>query len=392
MKTLMALGAGANQVTLLKQARKLDDVRVIAVDKDPKAEGIQYADIYQKYSIKEYDRLLKIAAMYNIDGVIAPCADAGLETAGRIVSALGLKGPNHLAIKLSTNKKLFHDVMRDEGINVPEIWEDIHEPLLPMIVKPVDGVGSQGVYKIESFYDKPHPYEMVEKAKEYSASGKVVIQQYIKGTVFNVDMLLQNGEVVYFTIHDELFDKDKQNFGVDTFLFPSTYSLQGYSWKILRICTKVCNVLGIKDGNVAVEGIMQKDKVFILEVNPRMSGGRHMEVHSLTTDYNWFKDGINVLLGNSVPTHGGNVQCRANAHAWVMVGSDKGGRIKHIQGGDEADHVWFSKEIGDVVKPFNSIESSTDQTILIFYVEGERREDVLSKAKEIKQTILIEVE
>ncbi len=383
---LLILGAGKDQEIAVKKATAISNLAVVAMDKDKDAPGFDHTDLCMNYSIKDIDTIKLTYSWFKHDAVIAPFSDAGLLSAGYLNTMFGLRGPSLLSMMTATNKRSFADLLKYSNASHPEIIDDLSETSFPVIIKPVDGVGSRGVYKIESFLQEPHPYDLVSKARSQSQTGDVIIQKYIEGTVFNLDMLLQNGELVYYLLHDELFDEGKNNFGVDTFVFPSIYSITYLEMRILRECLEVVKLLGITDGNVAVEGIVSGKKVYILEVNPRMSGGKHMEAHSLATGRDWITDGIMVLLGDTVRAD----RLKPKPHAWAMVGSEKAGIIKHIYGPNKG-YTWHVKDIGDFVGEFNSIETSTDQTVVIVYVEGNDRDDVIRKIAEVKSSIEIEV-
>ena len=400
MKKLIILGAGVHQTPIIEVAQKMPHVRTIVVDKDPNAPGLKFADDVIIHSIKDHKFLWEEACNILPDGVMAPCADAGLLSAGIIAGGLGLKGPNSWHMIICNDKENFYDFCKLLEINTPELYDDLNEYNFPCIIKPVDGVGSQGVFLIKSFYQKPHPNELLGTAATYSPSKKAMIQQYIKGTVFNVDLLLQDGKILYYILHDEIFEKGKNNFGVDYFVYPSEYASKGFEFPILLECDKLMKALGITDGNIAVEGVVssvkgineggwyEDDVVYIIEVNPRMSGSFHMESHSLASGRNWIEDGINVALG--IPVEGG---CHPVPHGWVLIGAEEDGFISSIACRSTviATHRWDIKKIGNYVRRYNGMDSSTDQTVLAYYVESYSKQDVVHRLKKLKQCTTIEV-
>lgn len=389
MKKLMVLGASINQLGAIKAAKDMDNVRTIVVDRDPDAVGFEFADAIEVCSIRDTDKVLDLAESWGIDGVIAPCADAGLFTMGVINSELGLRGPNALSIAVSMNKRMFNDICNTFKIKTPIIYDSLEEYFFPVIIKPVDGVGSKGVYLITSFYQKPHPEELLANAKTYSSTNEAIIQQYLKGTVFNLDLLMQHGEMIYYILNDEVFEDGKNNFGVDYFVHPSTYL--EYEYPIIKESLRAVNAVGIVDGNVAVEGVVVGGKVFIFEVNPRMSGGFHMETHTLASDRDWWVDGINVVLGEGVERGG---CCLPIPHGWCMLGSDVAGWYHTTLNVpcSPIERAWYLKKVGVYIDSFkNSMETSTDNTVVVCYTSGDNREDVIHKLKHIKDMVKIEV-
>jgi len=392
---LMILGAGSDQIDIIKKAKEMG-LETVVIDKNPDAIGFQYADHKEVFSIKDKYNVLTVATDMNVDGVIAPCSDAGLLSAGIVNSSMNLKGPNAGSVVCAMYKKVAKSLFYRNGINVPRDFDELSEYYFPSIVKPVDGVGSRGVYKLESFWQKPHPSELVKRAKSYSQVNEVIIEEYLPGTVFNVDLLLQNGKVIYGTLHDELFDEGKNNFGVDIFVHPSEYVNKGMQIPIVKKCIKAVKALQITDGNVAVEGVVHNDKIYIFEVNPRMSGSFHMQAHTLSSyKRDWIEDGIKVALGipvDPLPLIMGHRILPQTAHAWAMIGSEKAGTIKHITGPEEGVLTWHLKYVGDTVEEFNGIETSTDQSVVVIYTNGDSREDAVDKINYYRKQVKIEVE
>ncbi len=92
MERLLVLGAGAGQLGLLAAARARG-LFVIAVDRDPRAPGFQFADRRAIVSVDDEPVVERLAEAERVDGVIAPGADWPVGAAARIASKLGLPHP-----------------------------------------------------------------------------------------------------------------------------------------------------------------------------------------------------------------------------------------------------------------------------------------------------------
>ncbi len=371
-RKLMVLGAGATQISTIEKAIDMG-IEVIAVDKDKDAMGFRIIPNEANrvnISIKDTDAVLAVAKDRQIDGVIAPQADAGLRTMGRINTSMGLRGPDHTTVICATNKKVFNSLVEDSNavikgtINVPEIFEDFDEYLFPLIVKPVNGVGSRGVYRVDSFYQKPHPNTLLEQARKHS--GSAIIQRYIPGTVFEVDLIVQGGEIIVYTIFDEV--ESDNNFGACMFIHPSSYIRKGAGVDIHNAVLEVIKLLGIRDGSISIEGIVYRDKVYIIDVNPRMAGAHLPDIHSQYSNVDWIEYSILVSLGIPVPPVSRYI---SQPYGVYLGGVDKEGVIKDIVLGDsffksKIDSIWFWKHAGDYVYPSNGQETSSDQVVYVF--------------------------
>lgn len=383
MKTLMVLGAGQGQLPILKQAEQMENVYCVVVDKDKNAIGVQHADLHLHHSVKETDIIMEMAKSLRIDGIIAPCADAGLQTYGKIVTELGLKGIHHRAIDICCNKNKFHKVMRKYGVKVPDRYDDLFEESFPVIVKPSDGVSSKGVYKIESFYQRPHPKELLEDAKTYSSDGNAIIQRYYSEPIFNCDLVIQDNKIKYYMLHDEGIFAGKKNFGADYFVYPSSY--RKHEYYIVEVCRQIIDVLEITDGNIAVEGVVcnqgrftengfeYNDEVVVIEVNPRLSGTFHIETHSDSSGINWAEDAINIALGEKVESK----LCYPVPHGWMLIGAEEDGFIERIDleglmyAYSDLFTAWKLKKEGDFVKSYKCQETSTDNAVVAVYTKDD---------------------
>jgi hypothetical protein len=91
-KRLLVLGAGRQQLGLLKTARKRNLV-VVAVDRDPAAPGFRLADRRALISFEDEPSIHRLAEAERIDGVISPANDWSVGIAARVAHRLALPHP-----------------------------------------------------------------------------------------------------------------------------------------------------------------------------------------------------------------------------------------------------------------------------------------------------------
>jgi biotin carboxylase len=383
---LMVLGGSYAQVDVIERAER-EKIQTVVVDKDPKAVGFQIASYALNVSVKDTTSIIKFARSMKINGIIAPEADAGLLTMGEVVSELGLKGPGKMSMLAAQDKRITKLCFQHAGVKTPKlvIFDEVHDCNYPLVIKPVDGVCSRGVYLV----DDPSEWSefLVGESRKHSAIGEVMVEEFISGTVFNMDMMLQDGVVMYAMLHDEIVNES--NFGVSYFIAPSQYN--NYRAVIEHVCTKAAKALGIRDGCIAVEGVVKGNgTVYILEINPRMSGSFHIPAHELSTGIDWCGDAIKVALGEKIERKAVNFK----PHGWVMVGSRKAGTIKDIKRTipfTGKERIQYLKYAGDQIGDFYGTETSTDQTVYIFYTEQNTMYDVLIRLQEAIKGITINV-
>ena len=93
----------------------------------------------------------------------------------------------------------------------------------PVIVKPVDSSGSRGISVCRN---KEELKRAGLKALRYSASKRLIIEQYIEGDEITVNYIIENGTAMLTSIHDRYFNTeqegDDKNARMSTFIHPNT--------------------------------------------------------------------------------------------------------------------------------------------------------------------------
>jgi len=91
-KRLLVLGAGRQQLGLLREAARRD-LLVVAVDRDPAAPGFRFADRRALISFEDEPSIHRLAEAERVDGVISPANDWSVGIAARVAHRLGAPHP-----------------------------------------------------------------------------------------------------------------------------------------------------------------------------------------------------------------------------------------------------------------------------------------------------------
>lgn len=199
---LIAVTAGKWQKHGISEAIG-SDIKVLAIDADPKAEGFSIADKSLCISLDNEDTVIKELKELNLNykGVVSFCSEAGMPLAARIREEFALPGPGSEQTKKLLDKGVQRKIWSEKSVPGPEwdIFDDAKSAAdyllsaeLPRIIKPTDSSGSRGVTKIEQQSDI---ISSVNKAFEFSRSGKVIIESFMTGTEFTVEVLIVDGNV-----------------------------------------------------------------------------------------------------------------------------------------------------------------------------------------------------
>lgn len=219
MKKLLVLAAGILQVPIIKRAREMG-YYVIAADGNPEAVGLQYADKPICANITNEEEMVSIARNEQIDGVIHPCSEVSMNVMGRINDELNLSGVSRKQAVIATNKYLMREAFEKGNAPSPKsflarsaenAWElfcnefvdTIGSPTNAAILKPSRNSGSRGIAKVDRAIAKETFLELYDVALRESRDNSVLIEEFIEGPEFSVEIIVWEGNVNVLTVTDK---------------------------------------------------------------------------------------------------------------------------------------------------------------------------------------------
>ena len=301
---LLLLGAGVEQKIIIDHAHDFG-IFVIAVDKDPNAFGLKFADKYIVSDIKDVDKMCKIAKEEHVDGVFSHAIDIPHIVAD-VAQQNNLPGIDLTAACTATNKLKRIECFKKEKIPAPtfvhassseEAVEKAKKLELPFVLKPIDSAGARGVSKVEKYEDVPRLYN---EAISYSSSKTVLLEEYLEGAEISTEAIIINGKIITTGFADRNYsDKQrfKQFFIENGHTIPSILS-EKMQQKIIQTTENAIKALKINWGVAKGDVIIDNDEPKILEMAPRTSGGRFSsDMVPLTTGIDILKPLIQMSLG-----------------------------------------------------------------------------------------------
>lgn len=220
--------------------------------------GFTIADKSYEIDVVHKEKVCEIAQMENICGIVTDQLDAALPTVAYVAQKMGLPGIGYDCVLRFTNKFTMRQICEEIGIPVPKhfqaatLGEAAHcekELDFPFMIKPVDGAGSKGVSKVNSFGELEYKFK---NAFGHSHCKEVFMEEFLPGAEFAVvgfviDYQYTNlgiGERFYFDISDTFIPKRT--------LFPSLLS-KDLKDKIMQIDNCLFTHLRPKFGNTYSE-------------------------------------------------------------------------------------------------------------------------------------------
>ncbi len=297
---LIIIGANEYQYPLVKTANEIGfETHVFAWEEGAIAKEI--ASVFYPISITKKEEILTKVKDLNAKGVCTIGTDLAVPTVNFIANNLGLVGNSAASVLKSTNKFYMRNALKKNGIPIPWFRKvksfteiEIDTIPLPAIIKPSDRSGSRGILKVE----QPEDFEeAINNAIEYSYEKTVLIEEYIDGEEYSVEMISQNGNH-YFLQLTKKITTGAPNFVEVAHLAPFRLE-ENKEEQLILIIKEALDALEIKNGASHSElKINHKGEIKIIEIGSRMGGdyiGSHMV--EITTGIDYIKKIIDVSIG-----------------------------------------------------------------------------------------------
>lgn len=284
MKKLLVLAAGILQVPVIKRAREMG-YYVIAADGNPNAVGLQYADKQICANITDEEEMLEIAKREEIDGVIHPCSEVSMNVMGRIHDEMNLSGVSRKQAVVATNKHLMREAFKKGEAPSPisilahsaeDAWEQFLKFDSDGILKPSRNSGSRGIAKVskEEFLNVPEGFQKFQRlydvALRESRDNSVLIEQFIEGPEFSVEIIVWDGKVNVLTVTDKK-TTEAPHFVELGHNQPSCFPEETVAL-IKDAAIKGVKALGVDKCACHAEVKVQCGKAYLMEIGARMGG------------------------------------------------------------------------------------------------------------------------
>jgi biotin carboxylase len=306
MKTLLFVGAGRHQRGSIERARGLGH-RVVAVDRNPEALGLQAADAGEVVDFQDVDAVAEVGRRHSVDGVLTVSADRAVPVVAAVAEKLGLPGIGTATAHLMTNKIAMRRRLAEAGVpqprfaavrNILEGRAALATVGLPAVLKPADSGGQRGVFRLDSVDDlERHLHAAIAEASTEEA----IVERYHEGLELNGLVLARSGHVELLTLSDRLRPPGI-GFGVGWIhVYPST--LYGHALEQAeQEAVRAVRALGLRDGIAFPQLIVSEPgEVRIVEVAARIPGGQMADLARHATGVDLLEIAIRQALGEEVP-------------------------------------------------------------------------------------------
>ncbi len=396
-KTVLILGASQMQLPSIRIARE-KGWRIIVADANPQAPGIELADIFEEIDLKDRERMACMAEQYvkegNLDGVFTSGTDFST-TVAWVAERCGLPGISYDAALAATDKDRMREKLKKAGVSCPDyvsLTEDddpetaLNGLSLPLVVKPVDSMGSRAVKRVDSLSELKRAYG---EALKVSRASRVILEDYMDGPELSLDAVVYQGEAAVCGVADRHI------------CFPPYFVEMGHTMpsalnkneldKAEELFRRGIAALGIDKGAAKGDIKLTSGGPMVGEIAARLSGG-YMSGWTYPYSSGVMVTGAALNIAVGIPP--GDLTPKRHHVSAERAFISIPGRISEIHGRREAERtagikdVFLRAVVGDEVRfPRNNVEKCGN---VISQAAGRR--EAVAAAEEAAGRIMLRLE
>ena len=366
---IAVLGANEPLIPFYRQAKALG-YEIIGIATENGAVCKQYCDKFYPVSFADKDKVVEICNNEKVDGIISFSLESALPCVTYVAQKLGLTSNSEESIKLTQSKFAQRQALEKAGIPVPKYYLIENEVDLtkvqcrfPVIVKPIDSGGSQGICKVESPDNLSESYKY---AVEYSRSSKAIVEEFVDGREFSVEYISHQGKHYFLQI------TDKVTSGAPRFVEMQHHqpaNIPESVWnKIKMMVERALTALKIENSASHTEiKWTSNDELYIIETGARM-GGDHItsDLVRLSTGYDFVEGAIKLAVGKfEIPTFPNPMY--SGVYFYSKLAPEVGDLIKNHEKWPEIVEWEYSD------KPLMEVKSNADRRGYFLYQKTDGR-------------------
>ncbi|MBN1183780.1 MAG: ATP-grasp domain-containing protein [Bacteroidales bacterium] len=395
-KKLIILGASIANKNFLLEVSKMEHVRLIILDGNPKSIGKEITPDFVCVDITKSADVLEIANKYKIDGIFS-INEYGIKSAAYVSDFLGLKGISMATANAVIDKGTMREAWQAAGISQPdfrvilhknEIYDFAEKVGYPLVIKPVDsGGGGRGVFVIHSPETVSQGFKT---ASQYlQRNNRMIIEKFINGIETSVEVVRFKERTHLIAFSDKVMAPYSSRVAIDI-SYPGKFSPEIVK-KIGDISDKIMRALGIQEGIGHIEYIVTEDgSVIVLEMGARAGGGHTSHpIASHVSGMNYPQWIARFYLGEADTPQ---IEFYRGA-CYSFFYSEIPGILTGVTGVEVASNLSCVHSVESWIKPgeYVSILNSSMARVGCIVTLAKTREEALSVASDAKSKIYLHV-
>lgn len=393
-KRLLVLGGN----TICKEMREYADrygVTLITAGNDPHALSHRYSDEQYYFDVADKELLLPFVKDKHIDGILSFTGETLLGKTIQTVADTGL--PYHYTKErwdTLMDKVRFKEAAMRHGISVLRPLTITDAALLltqgkKVVVKPTRAGGSFGI----TVCDKVSMLDTaISTAHRWSSDGSYFIERFLEGEYFQFEIWCSHGKRYM------AYTKDRVNYPAEPGcarqpycdIYPST---RAYIYKKVffePICS-LFDEIGLTDGSVQFQGIIEGDVPYIMDVAYRVSGGIDFKVPHRDKGVDLVAGQMDYALTGEwledlSPLAEGFDKCYLTLSPGICNG--KIAKIENVEKIKALPYVYDYFQYYEEGEESNNLGNFL-QVFCRIFIEGTSRKDLFAKADEVMSLLKI---
>jgi biotin carboxylase len=305
-EAVLFVGAGRHQRRALQRVKELG-ARVVAVDRNADAPGLDVADAFETVDFTDVGSVVEVGRRHDVAGVMTFAADRAVPVVAAVAEELGLPGIGRETAHLMTNKIAMRRQLAEAGVSQPrfaalrhmrEVRAAADAVGFPAVLKPADSAGQRGLFLVRSVGDvERHLHASLAQSVEQEA----ILESFHPGLEVNGLLVARDGEVSVLTLSDRRRPPGI-GFGVAlAHVYPST--LYGDALDAVeQVGRSTVHALGLRDGIAYPQVIWGADGVArLIEVAARIPAGQMDAVARYGVGIDLIEIALRQALGLPVP-------------------------------------------------------------------------------------------
>lgn len=291
-KRLLILGSLDEFVQLVKLA-KARGYYTIVCDGYKEGPAKKYADKEYTVDVRNVDEIVRICKEEKINGIMGSFSDLLFEQITKIADKAEIKWyvkPDKL--KYYREKNETKALLDELGVKVPKNCilkkdfkdEELKDFQFPLVIKPINGYGSKGIYVVKSLQEIRKKYDLV--IQRASIDEGIQVEEYSYGKEYNMMTWLFDGKVNVISIANR--EKNPQQGDKIPLLNRVAYPAKEIDVIIdeaTEVLQKFANKIGQTEGALSMQFFYNENGVEVCEIAGRLFGYEH-EMVTICSGFN----------------------------------------------------------------------------------------------------------
>jgi biotin carboxylase len=361
----------------------------------------------------------QVEAGAGLSGVFSSSDYPGAIAASAIAERLGLPGTLPPAILRSSHKYYSRRAQREAApdatpwfrlLDPGKLRGGVEELRFPCFVKPVKGAFSVMSRRLDSWGDleeflaRPalasflHQYQfmfnrLVRSLSDLELDGSYLLaEDLLKGRQVTVEGYARGDSVEILGIVDSVRHPGTRSFV--RFDFPSTLSRRVQA-RMREVAVHVAARLGLRHTlfNIEMMYDFRRDRVFIIEVNPRMCG-QFADLYQKVDGRSGYDVALSLAVGEPPPEKRPNPRFRVASSFPLrvfdpvrVVEAPTEERIAAVESEFEGTRIWSEVAQGDRLEDFESLEDGRSFRYAVVNLAARDRDGLFLRFEEVRQAL-----